>query len=1396
MAKNQFALMGEILIVFILIAASTVGATPVVKYRWNSVNYLPSTQGWTHAGSGATLMSNTTLGVITESQSGSGGISFCDLVNSDDLTNSSGWTLKGLLKVDYTNTANYAVTLAVDTGTKFWNFTFYFNSSNPTTCGVHTRNTLSTTPMFLKKITDFNTTFHMVEMVDYDGNEVTPPELYVDGERTVRYAQDGGHFLTAGTVYWGNGNSESTSTAQWQFVTFEVGAAYEKPAESVARYEWDSDHYLPSNQGWTQSGSGTTLTNNTVLSCLTIKQTGSGATDFCKTVGTNSLTNSSGWTLKGILRVDNTNTSNFAVTLGVDTGSKFWNFCAHNFAGQSGTFGVYTRGASPPAVFLNLVQNWGAAWHTIEMVDYDGSDFTPPELYVDGIRTARYAQDGGHFLTAGTVFWGNGNSASTSTAQWQSVVLEIGAAYPEPPDTVVKYEWSSTNYLPSNQGWTITGSGATLTNNTTLSTLQEEQTGTGGKDMRDMVSTSDLTNSNGWTLRGILRVEYTSTSNYAVTLAIDTGTKFWNCTFYRETNDMNSLCNSGVYTRPSSPPAVFLKQISDMGTVFHMIEIVDYDGNENTPPELYIDGVRTICYVKDGGHCLPAGTVFWGNGNSESTSIAQWQYVGFEIGAAYPKPLDAAVKYEWNSVNYDPCSQGWTKNISGSGAILSNNSTLGAFKAEQSTSNYTYFTDIADINDFTDPTGWTLSAIVQVENSTAVNYGVAMALDTGKKLWNFTCYRQATNERYDGVHTNNGGSPGDFWPANTHLCLIDKWHKRFCLIEMVDYDGSDLTPPELYVNGVRAGSDGLYAQDGGTYLPAGTVIWGNMNSTSNTTAYWRHVSFSKGAAYPRPKLLPSTESRWSHGHELLLRYGLQIQAWVQANSTTPPSFNLDHWAESGFTTVFLVEEHYDPNIIPLMGAIPGMPWGARIYQNPGETAMRYDENLMSLQYMDDSSLPLNIASNRDLAAKVIPRLCLTHPRSLNYTMQGQFTAAGGTIASNENITLYMDQSHPDMLMQNGYPYNNYVNLSTDYYWGLQRYRLLAAQGIDGDTSRPIPHGMCLQGVAWTAYGTPSESQIRLNQFSAWTFGCKFANCFVWNMNTGNFGPLLFASGGDNSPTASFYHMKETTRQSRNIGNTLVRLQCYDVRMKAISHSLPSNMGPWTAQAHTETYMTNLAVASLGNGTGDVLIGYFSPLHDDLAGGSYGYNDQRYFMVLNGLADKNKTAVQGRQQIDITFNFGTTGITSLQKVSRDTGQVETVPLTSMGGSVYKLTLTTLDGGTAELFKLNTGAPFIIGPPCPSQASSPSPVNSATNISQTPNLSWVWGTETMSHDVYFGANQTNVTNATRTSSEYSGNQIGTAYKAGTLAPNTIYYWRIDEVGKGGTKKGTTWSFTTCD
>lgn len=88
----------------------------------------------------------------------------------------------------------------------------------------------------------------------------------------------------------------------------------------------------------------------------------------------------------------------------------------------------------------------------------------------------------------------------------------------------------------------------------------------------------------------------------------------------------------------------------------------------------------------------------------------------------------------------------------------------------------------------------------------------------------------------------------------------------------------------------------------------------------------------------------------------------------------------------------------------------------------------------------------------------------------------------------------------------------------------------------------------------------------------------------------------------------------------------------------------------------------------------------------------------------------------------------------------------------------------------------------------------PPNGATGVPVTTNVSWTEMTGATSYDVYFGTDETLVSDADNASAEFAGNQTALFYDPpGNLSYDTQYYWRIDKIN-GGTTKGVVWTFTT--
>ncbi|MDD5063981.1 MAG: glycoside hydrolase family 30 beta sandwich domain-containing protein [Phycisphaerae bacterium] len=100
-----------------------------------------------------------------------------------------------------------------------------------------------------------------------------------------------------------------------------------------------------------------------------------------------------------------------------------------------------------------------------------------------------------------------------------------------------------------------------------------------------------------------------------------------------------------------------------------------------------------------------------------------------------------------------------------------------------------------------------------------------------------------------------------------------------------------------------------------------------------------------------------------------------------------------------------------------------------------------------------------------------------------------------------------------------------------------------------------------------------------------------------------------------------------------------------------------------------------------------------------------------------------------------------------------------------------------------------------------AQRPVPFNGAEDAPIDAVLSWLQGGLAETHDIYFGTNETAVTDANRSNTLgvlVSQDHSTTSYDSlGLLNLNTTYYWRIDEVNDAPDYtifKGEVWSFTT--
>ena len=94
--------------------------------------------------------------------------------------------------------------------------------------------------------------------------------------------------------------------------------------------------------------------------------------------------------------------------------------------------------------------------------------------------------------------------------------------------------------------------------------------------------------------------------------------------------------------------------------------------------------------------------------------------------------------------------------------------------------------------------------------------------------------------------------------------------------------------------------------------------------------------------------------------------------------------------------------------------------------------------------------------------------------------------------------------------------------------------------------------------------------------------------------------------------------------------------------------------------------------------------------------------------------------------------------------------------------------------------------------PLTASNPDPPDGAKHVATDVVLSWYEGFTAITHDVYLGTDETEVTDGT--GGTFKGNRPGATYPTVALQPDTTYYWRIDEVDSTETHTGDIWSFRT--
>jgi T5SS/PEP-CTERM-associated repeat protein len=266
-----------------------------------------------------------------------------------------------------------------------------------------------------------------------------------------------------------------------------------------------------------------------------------------------------------------------------------------------------------------------------------------------------------------------------------------------------------------------------------------------------------------------------------------------------------------------------------------------------------------------------------------------------------------------------------------------------------------------------------------------------------------------------------------------------------------------------------------------------------------------------------------------------------------------------------------------------------------------------------------------------------------------------------------------------------------------------------------------PLGVYRQTYHSTSEGVrdPSESELRLLTSAPLAFNAKYITDFTYNSGASP----MYGYAGNSGGNATFYnYVAEANRQARNLGPALVRLKPvasapdhttnimivrgkHDIGGGSFAYNdIPGYSGfvvdpqsqqytDWTFTAN-DPYLSGFTSVT-NNGTknsslqGDMLISWFQPLDEWMDGDDW--TNEKYLMIVNGLADMNGTAADCKQTIVLDFNNNTNTQVIQTLDPNGNGAVTDVSLPLI--STKRRYTLTLDGGSSMLLKFKDGAPFV-------------------------------------------------------------------------------------------------------
>ena len=290
----------------------------------------------------------------------------------------------------------------------------------------------------------------------------------------------------------------------------------------------------------------------------------------------------------------------------------------------------------------------------------------------------------------------------------------------------------------------------------------------------------------------------------------------------------------------------------------------------------------------------------------------------------------------------------------------------------------------------------------------------------------------------------------------------------------------------------------------------------------------------------------------------------------------------------------------------------------------------------------------------------------THPSKLVYSNLNAYNVYSEIGYDYSDHVTDVINTGVDIISVDAYPYFDDLTQTSRYI--KDRYFATLESVRRRAVNAGIPYWLFVQSTDENAYRLPSQSDLRMNLFTALAYGFTGIQYYLyWHPNSNN----IIESNGNNNTIFNHY-VTDAMSEVAYLGRTLKYL-----KSKNVWHirSQSSNVLPWgtveftATQEHPVGRIAGIDINNKGP-SNNGLIGFFE---DD-----YQHN---YFMLVNTKRAKNTLAWDTR--LDFTIYLGSS-VKSLYKVNRDSGLVEEVPIVNGVASI------TILGGTGELFKIDSAS----------------------------------------------------------------------------------------------------------